>query len=100
MPPILTERGTEYCGKVEHHDYQLYLVINDVDHTKTKAMSTQTNGIFERYTSRFCRNLIMSRSVKNYTVRWKSCKKIWAERIRLNLTLKTSLKTDSCQINY
>jgi transposase InsO family protein len=41
---ILTDRGTEYCGKVEQHDYQLYLAINDIDHTKTKAMSPQTNG--------------------------------------------------------
>lgn len=39
MPRILTDRGTEYCGKVEHHDYQLYLAINDIDHTKTKVMS-------------------------------------------------------------
>ncbi|MCB6185152.1 IS481 family transposase [Leeia sp. TBRC 13508] len=46
---ILTDRGTEYCGKVEHHDYQLYLAIIDIDHTKTKAMSPQTNGICERF---------------------------------------------------
>ena len=46
---ILTDRGTEYCGKVEHHDYQLYLAINDIDHTKTKTMSPQTNGICERF---------------------------------------------------
>jgi transposase InsO family protein len=46
---ILTDRGTEYCGKVEQHDYQLYLAINDIDHTKTKAMSPQTNGICERF---------------------------------------------------
>ncbi len=31
------------------NDYQLYLAINDVDHTKTKAMSPQTNGICERF---------------------------------------------------
>jgi transposase InsO family protein len=46
---ILTDRGTEFCGKVEQHDYQLYLAINDIDHTKTKAMSPQTNGICERF---------------------------------------------------
>lgn len=39
MLRILTDRGTEYCGKVEHHDYQLCLAINDIEHTKTKAMS-------------------------------------------------------------
>jgi transposase InsO family protein len=49
MLRILTDRGTEYCGKVEQHDYRLYLAINDIDHTKTKAMSPQTNGICERF---------------------------------------------------
>jgi len=48
MLRILTDRGTEYCGRVEKHDYQLYLAINDIDHTKTKAMSPQTNGICEK----------------------------------------------------
>ena len=46
---ILTDRGTEYCGKVENHDYQLYLALNDIDHTRTKARSPQTNGILERF---------------------------------------------------
>ena len=49
MLRILTDRGTEYCGRVERHDYQLYLAINAIDHTKTKAMSPQTNGICERF---------------------------------------------------
>jgi len=46
---VLTDRGTEYCGRVESHDYQLYLAIEDIDHTKTKARSPQTNGICERF---------------------------------------------------
>lgn len=46
---IMTDRGTEYCGKAESHDYQLFLAINDIDHTKTKARSPQTNGICERF---------------------------------------------------
>lgn len=49
MLRILTDRGTEYCGKVEQHDYQLYLAINNIDHTRTKANSPQTNGICERF---------------------------------------------------
>ena len=49
MLRILTDRGTEYCGKAEKHDYQLYLAINDIDHTKTKARHPQTNGICERF---------------------------------------------------
>lgn len=46
---MLTDRGTEYCGKVENHAYQLYLAVEDVDHSKTKANSPQTNGICERF---------------------------------------------------
>ena len=49
MLRILTDRGTESCGRVEPHDYQLYLAINDIDHTKTKAMSPQTNEICKRF---------------------------------------------------
>ena len=49
MLRILTDRGTEYCGKAEQHDYQLYLAINAIEHTKTKARSPQTNGICERF---------------------------------------------------
>ncbi len=45
---VLTDRGTEYCGKVEHHAYELYLAVEDIDHSKTKAYSPQTNGIVER----------------------------------------------------
>lgn len=46
---ILTDRGTEYCGSLQHHEYQLYLALEDIDHTKTKARSPQTNGICERF---------------------------------------------------
>ena len=46
---ILTDRGTEFCGKAESHDYQLYLALNDIEHTKTKVMHPQTNGICERF---------------------------------------------------
>jgi transposase InsO family protein len=46
---ILTDRGTEYCGKPDHHAYQLYLGIEDIDHSRTKANSPQTNGICERF---------------------------------------------------
>ena len=46
---MLTDRGTEYCGKAETHDYQLYLALNDIEHTKTKARHPQTNGICERF---------------------------------------------------
>jgi transposase InsO family protein len=46
---ILTDRGTEFCGKLESHPYELFLALNDIEHTKTKARSPQTNGICERF---------------------------------------------------
>ena len=46
---ILTDRGTEYCGAREHHEYQLYLTLEDIGHNRTKAKSPQTNGICERF---------------------------------------------------
>jgi transposase InsO family protein len=46
---MLTDRGTEYCGNIETHAYQLYLAVEDIDHSKTKARHPQTNGICERF---------------------------------------------------
>lgn len=46
---VLTDRGTEYCGKVENHAFQLYLAVENIDHSKTKARSPQTNGMCERF---------------------------------------------------
>jgi transposase InsO family protein len=46
---ILTDRGTEYCGNREHHEYQLYMAVENIDHTKTRARRPQTNGICERF---------------------------------------------------
>jgi transposase InsO family protein len=46
---ILTDRVTEYCGNRGHHEYELYLAIENIDHTKTKARSPQTNGVCERF---------------------------------------------------
>lgn len=49
MLRILTDRWTQYCGRAEKHGYQLYLALNNIAHTKTKAKSTKTNGICERF---------------------------------------------------
>lgn len=46
---ILTDRGSEYCGNREHHEYALYLDLENIEHTRTKARSPQTNGICERF---------------------------------------------------
>jgi transposase InsO family protein len=46
---VLTDRGTEYCGAPERHEYELYLAVENIDHTRTKVKSPQTNGIAERF---------------------------------------------------
>ena len=44
---VLTDRGSEYCGNPERHDYELHLALEDIDHSRTKTKSAQTNGICE-----------------------------------------------------
>jgi transposase InsO family protein len=46
---VLTDRGTEFCGSPDKHPYELYLQLQDIEHTKTKVKSPQTNGICERF---------------------------------------------------
>ena len=46
---MITDRGTEYRRNRENHEYELYLAVGDVDHSKIKAKSPQTNGICERF---------------------------------------------------
>jgi len=46
---MLTDRGTEFCGNPEQHPYELYLAVEDVEHTRTKVKHPQTNGICERF---------------------------------------------------
>jgi transposase InsO family protein len=45
---VLTDRGMEYCG-TERHEYELYLGVEDIDHTRTRVKSPQTKGICERF---------------------------------------------------
>ena len=46
---IITDRGTEFCGKPDTHDYELFLSLNDIDHTRTRVKNPQSNGICERF---------------------------------------------------
>ena len=46
---MLTDRGTEFCGRPDSHPYELFLELNEIEHTKTKARHPQTNGICERF---------------------------------------------------
>ena len=46
---VLNHRGSESCGNPERHEYELYLAVEDIDHSRTKTKSPQTNGICERF---------------------------------------------------
>ena len=46
---ILTDRGTEYCGRLDKHPYQIFLQFHDIEHTKTRARRPQSNGICEAF---------------------------------------------------
>jgi hypothetical protein len=48
MLRILTDRGTEFKGKPEHHEYELYLNLEGIEHSKTQVRHPQSNGICER----------------------------------------------------
>jgi transposase InsO family protein len=79
---ILTDRGTKYCGKREHHEYQLYLAIEDVDHSKTQAQSPQTNGICERSIALIQMNFIPWPFERRFTGALKNFRQTWTCGLR------------------
>jgi len=46
---VLTDRGTEYCGVADRHPFELYLAVEDIEHTRSRVKRPQTNGICERF---------------------------------------------------
>jgi len=47
---MLSDRDSESCGSREAHKYELYLDLEDIEHTRAKAKSPpQTNVICERF---------------------------------------------------
>jgi hypothetical protein len=72
---VLTDRGTEYCGVREHHEYQLYLAIEDIDHSKTKARSPQTMGFVSVFIKPFRMSFTQLLLERKYIAHWKNCRK-------------------------
>jgi len=70
---IVTGRGTEFCGRAESHGYQLYLVLNDIEHTKTKVMHPQTSGICERLHKTILQEFYQVAFRRKITAQSKSC---------------------------
>lgn len=57
---VIPPNSTEYCGKVEQHDYELFLDLNDIEHIKTKVRSLQPNGIFDTLSQNYFVSILSS----------------------------------------
>jgi transposase InsO family protein len=79
---ILTDNGREYCGIKETHHYQLYLYLNDIEHSKTKVRHPQTNGATEK----------LNQTIKNefYSVAFR--KKLYTSLEEMQLDLDIFMK--------
>jgi len=80
---MLTDRGTEYCGQPDRHEYELYLAVENIDHTRTKTKHPQTNGICERF----------NKTVLNEFYRVAFRKKLYASLAELQADLDAWLTT-------
>lgn len=60
---VLTDRGTEYCGRDDSHPYQIFLGLHEIEHTRTKTKHPQTNGICERF-NQTCLNEFYKRAFR------------------------------------
>lgn len=45
---IVTSNGRQYCGTEKHH-YELYLMLNEIEHRRTELHDKFTNGFAERF---------------------------------------------------
>jgi transposase InsO family protein len=46
---ILTDNGTEYCGRFMTHPYEIFLELNEIKHRRTRVATPRTNGFVERF---------------------------------------------------
>ena len=44
-----TDRGPEYCGNPERHEYKLYLAVEGIRHWRTRTKRWETQGIVEQF---------------------------------------------------
>ena len=94
---MLTNRAPEYCSKLETHNYGLYLAINGIKHTKSKAHHPQTNAICEHFHKTVLNEFYPIVFRANCILLWRSYNKIWlhgwmniiwSEHIRQNVLQK------------
>lgn len=45
---ILSDNGREYCGRADHHPFELFLQLEEIEHRTTRVRRPQSNGYVER----------------------------------------------------
>ncbi len=45
---VLSDNGREFCGRKDHHPYELFLQLEEIEHRTTKVCRPQSNGFVER----------------------------------------------------
>lgn len=45
---ILSDNGREFCGRPDHHPYELFLQLEGIEHRTTRVRRPQSNGFIER----------------------------------------------------
>jgi hypothetical protein len=72
---VLTDRGTEYCGNPEHHEYELCLALEDIDHSRTKTKSPQMASV-SASTRQCWTSSIVLRSARSSMLPSMTCRRI------------------------
>ena len=70
---VLTGRGTEFGGKLGSYEYELYLAVENVNHTCTKAWSLQKTAFASVPRRRCSTSFTVLRSASGITARLPSC---------------------------
>jgi hypothetical protein len=64
---VLTDRGTEFKGKPEHHEYELYLRIEGIEHSKTRYVILKLTESANAYVVQCKTSSMPLHSAKSYT---------------------------------
>jgi transposase InsO family protein len=46
---VLSDNGREFCGRPDHHPYELFLQLEGIEHRTTPVRRPQSNGFIERF---------------------------------------------------
>ena len=74
---ILTDRGSEYCGNRETHEYALYLDLENIEHTRTKTRAPRPTGFASASIRPSRTSSTPAPSGASCTTRSMSCRPMW-----------------------